>query len=75
MIIICLHYNYSGTLQLDNIIDSIDNVVGGDTKHLQEGIRRSRPWNIVDCKLLNNHVAIGGNSIQYCISNTSLIQR
>ena len=63
------------SLHLDDIIDSLDNIVGRDTKHLQESIRRSRPWNIVDCKLLNNHVAIGGNSIQYCISNTSLIQK
>ena len=28
-------------LHLDDIIDSIDNVVGGDTKHLQKSIRRT----------------------------------
>ena len=59
-------------LKLDDLVDSLDNVVGRNSKHLQESIRGSRSGDSIDCHLAHNHVAIASNSIQNSISNTTL---
>ena len=74
-----IKHNYSRVLvtrncdlKIDDLIDSLDNVVGRNSKHLQESIRRSRPGDSIDCHLADDHVAVASNSIQNSVSNTTL---
>ena len=63
------------SLELHHIVDSPDDVVGGDAEHVQELSWRSRPGDGIDGQLPHDHVAVGGNRVQDSVSDTSLITR
>ena len=60
------------SLKLDDVVDGLDDVVGGDPEHLEQLCGRPGPRHRVHGQLPHDHVAVGRHRVQHSVADTTL---